>query len=285
VDSTTAKLNYQGYNVEVRFVNFTPTLCDKILKNHNTKNRPVTKSNVVRLTKEMKYGNWLFNGETIIFDEHGNLSNGQHRLESIINSGEPQIFVTVSGLDETIFTTIDVGRKRTGGDILSISDIPNATQASAILKIIHTFKKGKYSGLDLGSSSGLENSGIIEYYHSLDGVERSIRVGGKYAKTGDKLVTCSILGAMHYLFSEVNPEKADEFIKGICLGTNLSQGSPIVALRHKLIKNKIERTYKLSAKDLVNNIFYAWEKYLAGATAKTIKLPANYVPSVFNIEK
>lgn len=85
----------------------------------NTRNRPVSKNNVDFLALEMTEGRFKYNGDTIRIDTNMCLIDGQHRLHAIVKSATSQQMTIISGLEPEVFTTIDQGRKRTIGDILS----------------------------------------------------------------------------------------------------------------------------------------------------------------------
>ncbi len=61
----------------------TPGQSEEWLKNNNKHNRPLSRKDIERYAASMESGRWLLNGETIIFDNTGNLLNGQHRLVAV----------------------------------------------------------------------------------------------------------------------------------------------------------------------------------------------------------
>jgi hypothetical protein len=81
---------------------------------------------------------------------------------------------------------------------------------------------------------------------------------------------------MYYIFNEIDKEKSFEFLSKLSTGDNLTNNSPILALRNKLIKAKIDKTYYLTPDMLIKNIVYCWEKFLNGESVKVIKLPEDY---------
>ena len=67
----------------------TPDMARTYLKS-NTHNRPLDAARVSKYAADMRAGRWLVSPETISFDEHGVLLNGQHRLGAIVESGARQ---------------------------------------------------------------------------------------------------------------------------------------------------------------------------------------------------
>lgn len=279
-DSNIGRMKLDNQIVETRFVLITPEVAKTLLNEYNEQNRPVSKINVSALVKQINENLWVLNGETITFNDMGNLTNGQHRLLSLIETGETLLFLVVTGLNYESFKTIDTGRKRQGSDILAIENIPNATAASAIVKFIYAFKNNKHSA-NRNSNRNLTNPELSDYLHSLPGdVFNSIKIGVSYNKKCDSLISSTNIGGFHYLFSEINPKLANEFFDKLCTGVNVEEGSPVIALRNKLIKAKIDPTYKLTQKTLVDNFVYAWEKFISGAKIKNLRIPEDYVPKL-----
>ncbi len=88
--------------------------------NTNTRNRAITRSRVEKYKKCMAQGRWVLNGQTIVFDEHGNLIDGQHRLIACAESGHPFITAVFRGVtDPRAFATTDTGKARNANDIAS----------------------------------------------------------------------------------------------------------------------------------------------------------------------
>ena len=279
-DSTVGRMKFDNQIVETRFVLITPRIAQELLDNYNSQNRPISKINVNTLTKQMEENLWSFNGETITFNEEGNLTNGQHRLVSITKTNKSFYFLVVTGLYSESFATIDTGRRRQGSDILSIENIPNATSAAAIIKFIYAFKNGKHS-INRNTNRNLSNPELMDYLNTLPGdVFNSIKLGVSYNKKCDGLISATNIGGFHYLFSEIDSKIADEFMEKLCTGVGVEEGSPVIALRNKLTKSKIDPTYKLTQKALVDNFVYAWEKYMAGGKLKNLRIPEGYEPKL-----
>lgn len=300
--STTSKTIMSGFDhifnkvdlvVETRFVLMTPRLAKFILEEYNVENRPVSKINLQKLVKEMNDGHWAFNGDTIVFDYNGYLRNGQHRLHACIESNISFPVLVVSGLQPSSFMTMDIGRKRNGTDVLSIEGIKNAANASSAVKTIDAFKKGCY-GMNVHTKLGaLTNSEIVDLYCKLNTprsngpeftldepmrfpLDEAIRYGLKMAKRDESLLQTSLVSTFYYLLTESDAEKGHNFMEQLCLGYNIEKGSPIQALRVKLLKIKTDKNYKLTHSDLIKNIVYAWQKYKNGEKCTNIRLPENF---------
>lgn len=261
--------------IETRVVFITPKLAQDILDDRNTTNRKISKPNLRFLIKEIESGNWHMNGDSIRFNSEGVLTDGQHRLLAIVKTGQTLPFVVITGLDAEVFKTIDVGRKRTGSDVMSIEGIKNSNQVAAITKFIYAFRVGKYSE-NRATHRTLSNVELIDYYYTLDEIDKSISFYNQYGRKAQGLLSPSIIGGFHFLMSEIDGEQANEFLSKVCTGVGLEDNSPMTALRNKLIKAKVDKNYKLTNLELLSNIVYAWNKFRKGQTARNIRVPNDY---------
>ena len=150
---------------EVRKIN--KTTAEMMLKK-NYSNRKLTKTNVRFLSKQMKEGKWLFDGQPIRFDEFGRLLDGQHRLNAVIHSDTEQEFLIVSGIPSESFKVMDTGKVRSGGDALSILGVSYANYVSATARLVIKHKQGSH--YKSGGDSKISNTDVVEWYNNNKGI-------------------------------------------------------------------------------------------------------------------
>lgn len=241
---------------EVRKIN--KTTAEKMLKK-NYSNRKLTRSNVLFLSKQMKEGKWLFDGQPIRFDEFGRLLDGQHRLNAVIDSDTTQEFLIVSGVPSEAFVVMDTGKNRSGGDALSILGISYANYISATARLVIKHKKGNHhkSG---GGASKISNTDIVNWYNENKGIEEIAKRSHDLNKAFSKILSMSYIMYLIYVFSEKNVIEADIFIDELCYGTNLDRKSPSNVLRRVLISDKMSKS-SMSANHKNAIIFKAWNAF------------------------
>ena len=132
--------------VKLRLV--TPALAENYLK-FNTINRKVSEKNVLFLSNQMKYGLFYENGESIVFDWFGKLTQGQHRLLAIIKSGMSYTIPIVTGVAPDVMSTYDTGKNRTAADVLGMNGFKYGNVIASFIKAIdkYSVKKSKSGGL------------------------------------------------------------------------------------------------------------------------------------------
>lgn len=118
-----------------RFDAFTVEKAQEIL-DMNFNNRPRSSTLTKRYALEMLHRKWKMNGETVIVSRTGVLLSGQHRLEAVIKAEEMRLknpaywrehgwrtavtvpILMVTGVDDKVADTLDLGKSRTHGDVL-----------------------------------------------------------------------------------------------------------------------------------------------------------------------
>ncbi|MEB0029146.1 hypothetical protein QN372_00135 [Undibacterium sp. RTI2.1] len=116
--------------VSTSIMKITPTIAANLLKKNKPDNRDVRPGNVAKFVKELKSGNFKTTHQGIAFDQDGFLTDGQHRLHAIVESGIPAEMMVTKGLDRDAFSVMDVGARRTAGNILHCS--PKIAQAVSL---------------------------------------------------------------------------------------------------------------------------------------------------------
>lgn len=102
------------------FVTVTPSQAGKWL-DANTNNRKQRGAYISDMASAMRRGEWQATHQGIAFAKCGKLLDGQHRLEAIIRANVDLEMLVVTGLDECVFSVIDVGAKRTVADTTKLS--------------------------------------------------------------------------------------------------------------------------------------------------------------------
>jgi hypothetical protein len=103
----------------------------------NDKNRHVRNTLVKSYASAMKRGEWRLTHQPVAIDDAGQLLDGQHRLMAVLLSGvSVEMLVCFDAERETI-DCIDVGAKRSLGDILSM-DGDKASTLRFITNIVFT---------------------------------------------------------------------------------------------------------------------------------------------------
>jgi hypothetical protein len=213
----------------------TPLMADELLRRNqgeDYRNRTLSASTLDKYTNEMRRG-WKLTGETVILSKSGRLLNGQHRLHACIASQrEFQTFV-VFGVDDDAFAFMDVGRKRTAGDIFSIHGVADANKMASATLWIWKYHNTKMMNPEAGK--GPTPDQLYSYYLAqAPDLPKSVAPGSRFRD----LAPPSLMTALHHLCSLKNAEQAMRFFDGAASGINLGAKDAALKLRNRLIEGR-----------------------------------------------
>jgi len=111
-------------------------------------NRPIREGRVDRYAGMMESGQWILTPDAVAFDTEGRLTNGQHRLHSIVDSGQPVRLLVAWNVPTDSFKYTDAGIKRTAGDVLAIEGFPDPIHLGAAARLVLLHRRGDLRRLD-----------------------------------------------------------------------------------------------------------------------------------------
>lgn len=246
----------------------TPSIAKEMLK-RNANNRPLKEGHVKLLSKSMKNGEWLFDGQPIRFSEGGTLLDGQHRLSAIVDSKIPQNLLIITGIEKEAFKVMDTGKNRSGSDCVAIEGYSNPNEVAASVKTILNIKNNITTA---GGNSKVTNTQILKWLESNGGetfitnTKKSISLSVNFSR----ILSASTINSFWYLFAEKNVEQAEAFISKLCYGLGLETNSPIYVLRKKLMDDKLSFK-KIPRRSKYAMIIKAWNLFRKGKECKSLR--------------
>lgn len=270
-----------------------PEIAAEMLKKNIKNNRPFGNGDTWKKYSEyMKAGLWDdYTGETIKVTSDGYIIDGQNRLMAIIKAGVTRRFLVVRGVKEESMVNIDMGKPRSAGNQLHFAGIPNSTTAAAAIQTYSNLKNGIYFGLAMVSPKGMNKGGgglsygagtpqrrlhpdeLIAIYKS-NPTKWAFFISHFRVKCAP-IESTSNIAALWAFFSDVNEGDAFTFFSGLVSGSDLAEGSPILALRNRLILAKSSRAYYLTPGERYFAYVTAWNAYRKGKEIKYISIKAD----------
>lgn len=257
-----------------RVETITPVLAEEYLK-HNTSNRQLRKNIVSYYASQMKNGQWMLNGEGIIFNEQGTLVDGQHRLAAVAESGVNVDMLVVRNADKDSFATVDCGVSRKISDTFFVRGIPNATTVSSI---IGRYKKlcsnrsvmGNVAGTKSGNTASRQD--LLREYASDEDFWQDIYRFSKACYDSMRLMTATEIGSIAaYLIKERKHlrERVYDFFEDL-LKSDTPKSSMLALFRKRLIQDKLsnERIAPIYKQQLFTSV---WNAYAQGRELKVVK--------------
>lgn len=278
-------------NIEIKTIK--PKDADSLLC-RNEGNRKISPMVVERFAEDMRRNKWSLNGETIkIYDADGELPvllDGQHRLSACVKA--KKAFTTaVAYVDSpSAFSTIDCGKNRSAGDIMTILGYPSGNALASALKLLMQVEANKLG--DVNTGGGASNYSLKNHQLQREIEKRVPLLSDSVAfstKMKAKLKTRpSAIAVAHYQLSHAHriPKGttsfigasrdaqtcAEEFLTLLHTGENLKAGSPILAYRNFLIKWMQSEDNKLTNYYLLKGIYSTWNNVLSNKTISKCRI-------------
>lgn len=202
VDRSFAPVQYRpGRTIQAVFC--TPEIAKEFLKHRSAKlQRNLVKADYMRIAKDIKEGRWVDTGETIAFDINGNLVDGQHRLEAIVEAGIGIWLDVMRGVPAKAMRAGGCGRKKTKGDAIRSQGCASAPQAASAIDFILSFNP-----FDATFSASPSNARTADFYEEHPEVESSVYQGRRLAAMCKTNIAPVVA---HWYFAAVDPVLADQ---------------------------------------------------------------------------
>jgi hypothetical protein len=248
---------------------FSPEEAKELLKTKNIGNRPVNTARVEGYARDMKSGNWLLSGETIIFDENGNIMNGQHRLLACIEAKTPFKSYVVRGVPRAHFSVLDTGFTRPFSQVLEIGHYITADQLqshaasadiAAVTRMLERYERFGRNAAYLRTGTPTRSEQLAVYNANKLAIEESILQGQR----SKKLMPVATGAFLFFVFVRQDADKALQFWQDLTVGmeASLAEDNPAYVLRKKLLDNAASRA-KINQSDKIAYAFMAWNAYKA----------------------
>lgn len=210
-----------------RLITINPQTATELLK-RNHSNRPLSEIQVSHLARAIREGDWKINGDMIRISKTGKVIDGQHRLFAVIRSKLNIDSWIIEGLDDDVFDTIDIGKKRSVADTLACRGEKNTTSLASALKLTSRYFAGRVEVHTVFSTTDIEKE--LEKHPEM----RNCIFSNSVLKG---LISPSVLNTCNYLFQKKCKTLARLFFERLISGEDLKKGDAVHALRERLVQN------------------------------------------------
>jgi len=208
----------------------------RLLLKKNHSNREIRPYHVTRIKRMIYGGRWRFNGQTIKLDWDGNLLDGQHRLQAIVECEIAVPLIVVSGIDKEAFATIDtVQLTRGAGDVMYLCGVKKyAGLVGTAVQWLIRYDRGVIPTLR-ASDNKVENDDIQSVFEVNRGIEDAVARCMDVRKIGSP----SMLGFIYYALKRANQEPlAERMVETLYDCTRAHVSDPFFQLRKWLTNEK-----------------------------------------------
>lgn len=148
---------------KVLIIDVTPELAEELLSYNFDDNRTASVDYIKRLSADMSSGLWQISNDAICVDRDGRMINGQHRLNAVKRSGTTQRFVFLWDLAPEAAQLIDVGKKRTMHERITISGTKITVKECAVIR--HAMSDYSRSGVGTVQFGYTRHDDIVKQYY------------------------------------------------------------------------------------------------------------------------
>lgn len=219
----------------VDMVYITPELAKFWLENNNSRNRKIIREHVKMLATDIMNGQWMQNGQPIVFGTDGNILNGQHRLAACVEANLPIENMVATGVDPNAFSTYDTNKRRAltvAGKDIEVTSLEEAAIRSALRMMIRVDRGDKsWENKNKLSSSVLMSA--LERHPDI--IASAIEAANDQKKHKKLYVTLGTLTFIKYYMRLEHYDLANIFYSYILDGSQIPRGSWITQWRDELM--------------------------------------------------
>jgi len=243
----------------------TPELASEML-GKSIGNRSLKTRKIENLVRDIRSGNFVMNGESVIVSAEGLLMDGHHRLTACVRAGISIESVVVRGINRTNMKTLDVGSVRGIGDHLKIDGFLNSNNLASIINHLHNVRRGSVSKDAVTTSEAYE---FIRKYPF-------VKIAAHESSNLKLNRIPSTIGAIYFVAILIGEEEiAKRFVKVLRSGIPDYDGCPAHRLRERLIKeaSKGDSYRQTPIGDLKRIAYRSWEAFRVGEPLKMLRIP------------
>lgn len=269
-ETTSRQLSWFAERVErgrkepfVEVVTITPAIAARLLE-MNDGNRPISERLVKDIASDIEHGFWQLNGETIIVSREGLLNDGQHRLEAVVRTGRPIQSAVMFGVERRARMTVDMGKQRTAGNFLAMSNVSNSNNVAAVTRALMFYDRGIYAhggGGRKGNFSPTKQD-LLDYYeaHKKD-IDNAVHelINDKFIRSAGSTAFIAAYVILH----RANPVECGVFFARVSDGANLKSTDPVLWLRGRFMTPTSRKQFAVHER--IELILNHWNRWRVGA--------------------
>lgn len=230
-------------------------------------NRSLKGANVSFLRRQIEEDRWRPTAGTLGLNEDGQLVEGQHRCQAIVEAGR-SVEIEVRLIAQADVLAVDTGAQRSAADLFAIRNIANPSQAAACIRIVASLRasvgKPAYSQK---AGAMLSNEELWEILKADSGYAISAETG-RVLKEHTPFVGSSQLAALYYVFSNASsPERATAFLNAVAFDSDMNKMALTYNLRRWLLRAEAQKR-KPSKYHAIVLFVAAWNRWLKGETGR-----------------
>lgn len=242
----------------------TPVLAT-LLMERNPINRKIVEGGLALLRSDIVEKRFKFNGDPVRVSVLGWLLDGQHRCQSVIDTGIPIRTVFVFGLDDESRYTMDIGTPKQVSTFLQMKGRAQCVRLAAAAALVAQWELS--NRLAKGGRGRPTKQQILAAEERHPDLIESLHFCGR--AESQIVATVVVLAFCHYaIWQRAGRERADAFMDKLILGHGLRPGDPILTIRNRLQRGRAQQ----GAHERASLIFQAWNASRKGGSMSNAKV-------------
>jgi hypothetical protein len=227
------------------------------------RNRIASAPRVRAIAEDMLKNRWMFTASGIVFNEEGQLIDGEHRLRAVVESGATVPILVMRNASAAVRKVIDTNRPRSIPDILRITGaFEDANRLTATVRIFEWLITGSIGKAPTLTATRVER--LVEAYEgpilwALNGVGDQRRID-----------TAPVLAALAFAYP-TDPDRIEEFAIKLRTGARLAENEPALLLRNMLTNASTHLAVASERYDMALRVLRAAQAHLRGQTLETLR--------------
>lgn len=256
-------------NVRVSLELVSPADAEKYLATNKDNYRSIRHVHVKRLARDMSEGDWQFTNATIGFDVNGTLTDGQHRLAAVVESGVDCWMLVVRGMPEGSAgnPATDTGVRRSLATHLHKHGVASASTVAAAARLLLRLRGG--ANANPNNRSAASDVRVAKIVAANSSIEDAVRctLGCRTVAMG------SVAAAWFWLVRHEDEDLALDCIAVLEGQKECITSHPFAKLRDVLMQTRgnQKNSGKANADFQLRLFMSAWARAVAGDNVKVLR--------------
>lgn len=227
----------------------------------NKINRKASAAVVRKYADDMRNDRWALTGAPIQFSDE-RLLDGQHRLMAVVQSGATIPFFVVRNLDVGAQHFMDVGKKRTVSDQLTLDGVKNASVVAAAARLAYLWDTGRVGSA--GQGANISDAAIREFLATQPVLHTASDFAVQVYRRGLDIHPSVIATAFWGIVTNgANPQQVAEFFGDLADLRTSGDGDPRKALLRRIQSARKNRE-RLVQVDTLSMVIRTWNAHVRG---------------------
>ena len=263
------KLKYNERTIK-QHVLVTPEIAREILDTHNTRNRPISRVYVEQF-KEAIRDNEFKEVNAITIDKNGNLLDGQHRLQAVVETNTPVCMTIIFGQDPEDFDLTNTGHAMTIAEFAKT----NSEELTGVKTIMYSAASVVKHLIDDKSPRGQQIPKRKLKQFIMDNIDTFRFMSSQKRGKPTYMYNKSILNAIEFLLytteTEENRKKVTRFFNNLWNMKTDSEINPVEKAYATWISNQSVHTGVQGEISTLIGTYCAWKAVKAGKRIQKLR--------------